>query len=510
MSTSGNVYLVGAGCGDYDLITLRGKGLIEQCDTVIYDSLIDNRLLDFAPEDAEKICVGKRSGHHSESQENINRLLVEKAMDGKTVVRLKGGDPFVFGRGGEEVLYLQEHNIEYSVVPGISSAVAVPELAGIPVTHRKVSRSFHIITGHTAENLLPENMKAYAQLDGTLVFLMGLKNLDKISQSLIQNGKSEDTPVAIISNGASVNQHIVRGTLKIIAEAVKSQNLKAPAIIVVGEVADYNFMPTISLPLQNISVAVTGTKKFTNKISLRLSKLGTNIKKLDYLDVIEYRDNSEFDNALTNVSEYKWIVLTSINGAEIFLKRLHKLKVDIRKLSDIKFAVIGSGTADTLEKHGIFADLIPDIYTSKELGKQLADKVCQNEKVLILRAEQGSAELSEILNKNNISYDDIKTYDVLSSEELKDNKEIETDFITFASSSGVRAFFNNGFKLSSKTKIVCIGEITANALKKYNINDFQISKTSNIDGITDVILREVKNEQIQASESKQSNQKIGS
>ena len=159
LSTFGRVWLVGAGCGDYDLISLRGKALLEQCDTVIYDSLTDGRLLDFVPENAEKICVGKRSGRHSETQDNINRLLVEKASQGKNVVRLKGGDPFVFGRGGEEILTLKENNIEYGIVPGITSCVAVPELAGIPVTHRETARSFHVITGHTSENLLPENIK---------------------------------------------------------------------------------------------------------------------------------------------------------------------------------------------------------------------------------------------------------------------------------------------------------------------------------------------------------------
>lgn len=491
MNTSGKVYLVGAGCGDYDLITLRGKNLLEQSEVVVYDSLIDNRLLDFAPQNSEKICVGKRAGYHSESQETINEILVQKAKEGKIVVRLKGGDPFVFGRGGEEVFALQKHNIEYSVVPGISSSIAVPELAGIPVTHRKVSRSFHIITGHTAENILPENMRIYAKLDGTLIFLMGLKHIEQIAHSLIENGKAENTPVAVISNGASANQKIVRSTLKHIGNDVKRTNLKAPAIIVVGKVVDFDFMQTISLPLQHTSVTVTGTERFATKLKLRLSELGADVRVLDYLDVIEYCDNSVFDNALSNVSDYNWLVLTSINGAEIFLQRLNKLRIDIRKLCDIKFAVIGSGTADILKKHGIFADLIPEIYTSKALGNQLVNSVSKNEKVLILRAEQGSSDLTRILDENNIIYDDIKTYDVQCKTKSSNSNVIDTDFITFASSSGVNVFFENGYKLSSKTKIISIGEITADALRKHSINDFRISKTSNIKGITDSILQEV-------------------
>lgn len=491
MNTSGKVYLVGAGCGDYDLITLRGMNLLELCETVIYDSLIDNRLLDFVPENTEKICVGKRAGHHSESQETINELIVQKAMEGKTVVRLKGGDPFVFGRGGEEILALQKHNIEYAVVPGISSSIAVPELAGIPVTRRKLSRSFHIITGHTAENVLPENMESYAKLDGTLVFLMGLRHTEQIAHSLILNGKDENTPAAVISNGASTNQQIVRSTLKNIANDVKLSKIKAPAIIVVGDVVNFDFTQTISLPLYKVSVTATGTKRFVSKLSSQLLKLGADVRPLDFLNVIEYRDNSVFDNALLKLSDYKWIVLTSINGAEIFLQRLNKLKVDIRKLYGIKFAVIGSGTANVLEKHGIFAELIPEIYTSKALGNQLADSVQSGEKVLVLRAEQGSAELSEIFDKNNIVYDDIKTYDVLCNKKSSDNNVIDTDFITFASSSGVNAFFENGYKIDTKTKIISIGEITAKALHKQGIDNFLISKTSNVEGITDAILQEV-------------------
>lgn len=500
MSNLGKVYLVGAGCGDYDLITLRGKSLLEKCDVVVYDSLIDSRLLDFAPDNAEKICAGKRAGHHSEKQENINNLLVHKAREGKTVVRLKGGDPFVFGRGGEEIIALKENNIPYSVVPGISSAIAVPELAGIPVTHRKTSRSVHIITGHTAEEMLPENLSRYARLDGTLVFLMGLNNIDKISESLIKSGKNENTPAAVISNGASKNQQIVRSTLKDIADKAKQNNIKSPAIIVVGETAQFDFKETISLPLNDISVTVTGTKRFSEKLSAQLNNLGAEIKTLDFLNVSEYQDNTEFDNALENISEYDWIVLTSISGAEIFFDRLKKLKIDIRKLNKIRFAVIGSGTAEVLEKYGIFADLVPDVYTSSSLGKMLADSVNAEEKGLILRAKQGSLELTKILDENKISYDDIKTYDLTSNLSGEINN-IDTDFITFASASGVNAFFENGFSISSKTKIVCIGEITANALKQHNISDYRVSKTSNIDGIIQEILTEAENEQIQTTES---------
>lgn len=501
MSNTGKVYLVGAGCGDYDLITLRGLKLLKQCDTVVYDSLIDNRLIDFVLPDTEKICVGKRAGHHSEKQENINKILVKKACEGKTIVRLKGGDPFVFGRGGEEIQSLQEHNIEYSVVPGISSSVAVPELAGIPVTHREISRSFHIITGHTSENLLPEDMETYAKLSGTLVFLMGLRNLRHISEMLIKYGKDENTPAAVISDGASKNQKIVKDSLKNISDTVEKSKLQAPAVIVVGDVAAFDFSDTVKLPLKDTSVTVTGTKNFVSKLSLQLEKLGAEVQKANYLNVIEYTENNAFDNALMNIQKYSVIVLTSINGAEIFFNRLIRLNIDIRKLCNVKFAVIGSGTADALKKHGIIADIVPCIYTSQALGKELVKKASDNENILILRAKQGSPELTKILDNAKISYNDIKIYDVTADSKTNENTEINTDFITFASSSGVKAFFDNGYKISSKTKIICIGNATANTLKRYGISDYLISKTQNVKGITDTILQEVQNEQIQTTES---------
>ena len=230
---TGRVTLVGAGCGSFDLITLRGRNVLAQCDTVVYDSLIDSRLLDFCPE-AEKICVGKRAGQHSAAQEKINSLLVEKALSGRNVVRLKGGDPFVFGRGGEEILELQKHGIPYSVVPGVTSCVAVPELAGIPVTHRRTARCFHVITGHTADSCTPEKLEQYAKIGGTLVFLMGLNSLVEIASGLISGGMPGDTPAAVISNGATIRQRTVRAPLSGIADEVRAAEIPAPAVIVVG------------------------------------------------------------------------------------------------------------------------------------------------------------------------------------------------------------------------------------------------------------------------------------
>ena len=500
MNNAGKVYLVGAGCGDFDLITLRGKRLLEICQVIVYDSLIDDRLLEFVPSDCEKICVGKRAGRHSESQENINSLLVQKAGEGKNVVRLKGGDPFVFGRGGEEITALRQNSIPYSIVPGISSCIACAELGGIPVTHRNVSRSFHVITGHTAEDLLPENMKNYAQLDGTLVFLMGLGNVRNIAESLISNGKAPKIPAAVISNGAGANQSVLRTTLDNIADKTEKSGIKPPAVIVIGETAGYDFSPTIFQPLKGVSVAVTGTKRLTDKLTEKFAELGACVKNVCRMKPLEYKDNNDFDNALKHLDSYNIIVLTSMNGAHIFLDKLKKLRIDLRKLCGIRFAVIGSGTSEVLEQNGIFPDIIPKKFTSECLGKAVAKNVSGEEKVLILRAKQGSVQLTDILDKNSILYDDIKTYDVFGDNCGRQN--VCTDFVIFASPSGVREFFKHGNTVSDKTQIVSIGEVTAEALKSFGKNDFIICKTQNVDGIVSTVLMEAKqNEKIQTTES---------
>lgn len=489
----GRVYLVGAGCGDFDLITVRGRSLLEMCDAVVYDSLIDDRLLSFVPKKCEKVCVGKRSGQHSETQENINSILVKKAKEGKIVVRLKGGDPFVFGRGGEEILALQSENIEYTVVPGVTSAVAVPEFAGIPVTHRELSRSFHVITGHTKDDFSPDRFFAYSKLDGTLVFLMGLSHLNDIASELIKYGKKSDTPTAVISNGASRSQRVVKGTLESIYNDVQRVGISSPAVIVIGDTVKFDFSERINDPLKDVTVTVTGTKNFVMKLSDKLAVQGANVVPLDFLSVSEYKDNIQLDNALRNIGDYSTVVLTSINGADIFFKRLCSLNIDVRTLSGIRFAVIGSGTAENLKSHGIFPDIIPDEYTTEALAEKLVISVNKNNRLLILRAEKGSQQLTKILDGTNVRYDEIKIYDVVSDSRLP--YSVNTDYITFASASGVRAFFESGFTVSKNTRIVCIGDITAETLARYVCGNFSIAKTSSSDGIAQLI-KEIEHEKI--------------
>ncbi len=451
---TGRVYLVGAGCGDYDLITLRGKKILSECSCVIYDALIDSRLLGMAAENAELICVGKRSGQHSASQEEINSLLTEKALQGKSVCRLKGGDPFVFGRGGEEIAELKKHGIPYTVVPGISSSIAAAELAGIPVTHRMTSRSFHVITGHTAEGMT--DISGYARLEGTLVFLMGLKKLPDIAKILIQNGKSADTPAAVISKAGTHCQRTVRAPLKEIASAAES--CEAPAVIVVGETAALDFSPTLELPLTGITVTVTGSESFVKKTAQLLENEGAEAKDQSNIVINPTGEIPE-------LSGYGCIVLTSVNGSRIFLEHLRRNKTDLRSLAGIKFAVVGTGTGAVLEAAGIYPDILPENFTVRDIAETIAAELDTGERILILRADNGSPELTDILSSRGFGICERFIYTVkASSRQLPES--IGTDYIIFGSSFGAESFFQHS-RLSPACTAVCIGRKTAEAVKKY-------------------------------------------
>lgn len=497
MSETGKVYLVGAGCGDAELITWKGLKLLKKCDVVLYDDLAASKLLEETKQGCEQIFVGKRYGRHSLPQEETNALLVEKAKEGKTVVRLKGGDPFVYGRGGEEILALQGAEIPYEVVSGVTSSIAVPAAAGIPVTHRKTARSFHVITGHTAaggETTLTENLDTLAKLEGTLVFLMGLHHLEEITQGLMEGGKDAHTPAAVISKGTTPQQKTVRANLGDLAAEVRKAELEAPAVIVIGETAELDFTGTIPHPLRGVKIGVTGTKSITRKLRDRLEELGAEVTEMDYSTLVPYQENRMLEEVLERVSEYPWAVFTSPNGVDIFFDYLKKLKLDIRALADLKFAVIGTGTAAALEKRGIYPAYLPEKYDVESLAQGICQMVGKEEKLLILRAEQGSEILTEVLDAAGMTYTDVKIYDILVDEEkrrIANEKVQEMDFITFASGSGVRGFMENGGTIPEGTKAVCIGTSTRKMLKKYGDYEKITAETFNVDGVVEAILKEV-------------------
>ena len=466
----GFVHIVGAGCGSADLITVRGRELLSGCQVLIYDALIDPALTELVPVGAEKIAAGKRAGHHSAAQESICELIAARAMEGKTVVRLKGGDPFVFGRGGEEILFLQEKGIPYDITPGISSCVAAPELAGVPVTHRKLSRGFHVMTVHTAEG--DAQLSQCAKLEGTLVFLMGAAKAGLIARSLIEGGMSPTTPAAFISRGGTPEQRSVKGPLFRLEEL--SAGLEPPAVIVVGGTADLDLAARY-----RASVTVTGTAAFEHKLCPMLRNCGFEVKELPTAFV------EEMDFDLPELSDYGYLVLTSVTGARIFLNKLGQEHIDLRSLSDLKLAVIGSGTAAVLEQRGLYPDLLPETYTAGALGRALA-KSSKGSRVLILRAEKGSPALTEELERGGIAFDEIKTYRVTGGQAAA----VETDFLVFASGSGARAFFENGGSVGKGTRILCIGPSTGAALKEYRDDSPIIPKEYTAEGIVKALLQE--------------------
>ncbi|MCI8326454.1 MAG: uroporphyrinogen-III C-methyltransferase [Lachnospiraceae bacterium] len=439
----GKVYLIGAGPGDTGLLSVRGAELLGQAEVLLYDRLINPMLLLEVPETCEKILVGKREGAHQCIQEKINSLLRKKSLEGKRVVRLKGGDPFVFGRGGEEILALEKEGIPYEVVPGITSSIAVPALAGIPVTHRKVARSFHVITGHTAEQGITEQLEQYASLDGTLVFLMGVGNLQEIVRQLLEHGKPADTPVSIVERGSTIYQRRIDGTLDTILELSRLEAVRPPAVFVVGKVSAYH-MQSERLPLAGCRIGVTGTSHIVKKLERALKELGANVFVAPHLKIVPtdtLKNRWRKENLMWRTVH--WLVFTSANGVQQFFKQIRELGMDRRMLGHLKYAVIGEGTKKALWEYGIRADYIPKDYTVKELAVGLMKELKAGEHICVLRAKNGSKELEKVWDKAGIPYEDLSIYQAKVEEnivELLWESVSVLDYLVFASAFGVQGF----------------------------------------------------------------------
>lgn len=446
MESKKMVYLIGAGPGDPGLITVKGLEFIKQCDTIIYDRLGTYQLLEMVKPDCRRIYVGKQAGSHYKKQPEINEILVEEGRKGNMVVRLKGGDPFVFGRGGEEVTALLEAGIPFQVIPGITSAVAVPEVCGIPVTHRGTSRSFHVITGHKRADIHRSDedvLNDYAYIrnqEGTSVFLMGLNRLPQIMERLVQTGAEEHTPVAVISKGTMPGQQIVRGDIQSIADKVNDAKLESPAIIVVGENAALDFTAPNRGPLQNVHVGLVGTPKLREKMRVAIDALGGQSYSIVDMSVEQTEEKDRLRVALEHIEDYSWLAFTSQNTITLFFKWLREWNIDVRKLAHLKFAVVGAGTRDALKSEGYIADYVPDEYTTSALAMGLANAMNDGEKLLLPRAVQGSETMLDILDKGGVTYEEIPVYDVVGRrmESIQYLKDL--DVITFVSASGVRGF----------------------------------------------------------------------
>lgn len=510
----GKVYLVGAGPGDPGLITVKGLSLIQKCDAIIYDRLASYELLEYLREDCVKIFVGKEPGKHYCSQEETNEILVNATKKYETVVRLKGGDPFVFGRGGEEAEVLLAHGVDFSFVPGVTSAIAVPETAGIPVTHRGVSRSFHVITGHVKdENDSVERYKLLANQEGTLVFLMSMQNIQKIMGALMDGGKNPMTPVAVISEGTTASARTVRGTVATIVDIVKENQITSPAIIVVGQTAECSYQSPYKEQLLGINIGITATKAVKQKLASSLARQGANCYTVCDMKIDTSCQDTRFADQLMKLEEYEWVMFTSQNAIQIFFDTIKEMKIDMRSISHLKYAVVGSGTRDMLDKYGILADFMPDQYTTQALATQFCEQVHPDRKVMLARAKQGSTELTKILQENQIVFDDITLYDVkgqLVDEEVLHQK---TDVFVFLSASGVTVFCEQmKAMLRSKNKdiyekdslqdyfsyhnikIACLGQVTAAAFEKEGISVDIIPKKNDIEGLVQAILQQYRQE----------------
>ncbi|MCI9134181.1 MAG: hydroxymethylbilane synthase [Lachnospiraceae bacterium] len=491
----GTVFLVGAGPGDPGLMSQKGLELLRLADVLVYDNLISSSLLNETKEDAELIYAGKRSSHHHLRQEETNALLVRKALEGKMVVRLKGGDPFIFGRGGEEAQELLAAGVSYEVVPGISSSYAAAAYAGIPVTHRDYASSFHVITGHESNKKegLALDYATLAREEGTLVFLMGLGNLPGITASLMEQGKAKDTPAAVIQSGTTSRQRCVTGTLETIVDIVREAGIQTPAVTLVGQVVRLRqeLQWFGNKPLFGTRVLLTGTRGMCQKQVQVLKETGAEAVPLSLIRT-EPLDSPELTEAMENLSGYRWIVLTSSNGVDLFFRYLRERNIDLRSLWGLRFAVIGEGTRKALEGYGILPDFVPEKYSSQDLAREWIPQLSSSEPVLLLRAREASQELPKALEEAGIPWKAVAMYqtgtDLRMGEEL--NRILpEMDYVTFASGSAVRAFASMVDHRQGLPRVICIGPVTERAAEKAGIPVYATAAEYTAEGMRNVILQ---------------------
>ena len=470
---TGKVYLVGAGPGDPRLISQRGLECLAQADVVIYDRLLDERLLESKRPETEVIYVGKTVGQHTLGQDEINQLLLEKAQEGKAVVRLKGGDPFVFGRGGEEAETLKDNHIPFEVVPGVTSAVAVPAYAGIPVTHRGLASSFAVITGHEEPGKDKSSIAWEKLATGvdTLVFLMGMRNLPEIVAKLLAYGRPADTPAAVIKDGTRPEQEAVVGSLADIVTKVDKYRLSSPVVIVVGEVVKLREKLGWfdNRPLFGKRVLVTRARHQASTLSRLLSEQGARPIELPTIDIKATANTEELDQVISNLEHYHWIVFTSVNGVGAFFRRLNGLNLDSRALKNLKIGAIGPATALALEKKGITPDYLPEVHTTEGLIDGLSRCDIAGQRFLLPRADIADKELTSGITKLGAEARDVTTYKTVpAADSISQAKEVllsgKIDVITFTSSSTVSnlvaAFRGEQLRVNG-AKIACIGPKTA-------------------------------------------------
>ncbi len=452
----GKVYLVGSGPGDAELITLKGYRLICQADVILYDHLIGPELLRLAKPTAEVISVGKFASRHTLSQDQINGLLIEKAKNNKVVVRLKGGDPFLFGRGGEEAEACAEAKVDFEVVPGVTSALAIPSYAGIPPTHRDYTSNVAIVTGHRKNEKELEIPKA-----GTVIFLMGVSNLKRIIGSLIKAGWSKETKIAAIEHGTCYNQRVITSSLENFVKTAQKANLRTPAVFIVGRVVELQEKLNWFGKKPNVLVLGNHPQKY--------KQLG-NIVHRRIIDCVGLKDYSQADALLKqSLNTFDWIVFTSVNGVKFFFQRLNTVGYDTRALASIKVAAIGKTTAKSLSEFGIQADMCPETESSAGLLEEFSTLEIKNKKVLLPQSEIGSSELHDGLANMGATVEKLPIYKTIEIEPGEVDFD-HIDRILFTSGSTVRAFVNRFGTVPPHIRAYCLGPPTLAEAKKHNIN----------------------------------------
>lgn len=503
----GKVYLVGAGPGDPKLITVRGLEVLRRSDAVVYDRLASPRLLREAQAGAELIYVGKLPDRHTLPQEEINQLLADLALQGKTVTRLKGGDPCVFGRVGEEAELLVQHGIEFEIVPGITSAIAVPAYAGIPVTHRDFNTSFTVVTGHEK----PEKLESTIEWDkvacssDTLIFLMGVAKIGYISQQLMCYGRTPQTPVALVRWGTRMEQATLTGTLADIAEKVRAADFKPPAVIIVGEVVKLRERLAWfeKKPLFGRRVLVTRARAQASELVERIDELGGEAVEFPVIRMQEPQDaavRAELDEALRHVDRYDWIVFTSVNGVEHFFQRLLDLRIDIRSMHQARIAAVGPKTMEALERHGLIAEVLPEDYQADGLLSVLKPLIKPGEQVLLPRGDLSRSLLPDRLRSWGIEVTEAVTYENVISDEGAEEviqmlRKGEIHIVTFTSSSTVTNLLEilqwhggeDSIAALGQARIACIGPVTADTARKRGLNVHYMADPSTLDGLIQAI-----------------------
>lgn len=493
---------MGAGPGDPKLLTLRGREALETCDVVVYDHLVHPSILNHAPQ-AEKIYVGKRGGDpDSVPQKSIELLLLKLAHAGKRVVRLKGGDPFVFGRGGEEALVLAKHKIAFEIIPGITAGIAGPAYAGIPATQRGFASEVTLVTAHEDPEKKDSdlNWKALAELKGTLVIYMGIKTLPRVTAELLRYGKSADTPVSVIRWATTADQQTVTGTLSNIVKRAEQAKLKPPAVTVIGNVNRLrnNLKWFEAKPLFGKTVLITRSRKQVSQLREMLESQGARVLEVPTIEIEPISDFSRLDRSIEEVGLFDWIVFTSENGADAFFKRLRTLKKDARLLRDVRVAAIGPGTKARLNSFSIEPDLVPDRFTTEGLTAALRKVGIRGKRFLLLRTNIAPDLLNHALEEEGAKVTEIAIYKTekpkgLSAKVKEAVYEHAPDFITFTSSSTAEHFFEalgNGRKLPAK--VISIGPVTSEAVRKWGVKIAREARVSTIPGLVEAVLEEAK------------------